>query len=69
MYEMKRDVAFGEMMADRWQDFVVESYQLVRRSGLPVDCLMLPSITVSHGDTCCAWKYFQHRSAGNIMLG
>ena len=25
---MKQDVALGEIMADRWRDFVVESYQL-----------------------------------------
>jgi len=61
---MKQDVALGEVMADRGRDFVVESYQLGQGE---VDCLLLASITNSHGDTCCAQKYFKHRSAG-IML-
>lgn len=67
---MKQDVALGEIMADRWRDFVVESYQLGGLGlGCPgrgeVDCLLLALIMVSHGDTCR--EYFKHSSAG-IML-
>jgi len=32
---MKQNVALGWIMADRWRDFVVEGYELGRRSVLP----------------------------------
>jgi hypothetical protein len=58
-------VAFGEMMADRWRDFVVESHQR---------CLMLPSMSlvVSHGDThdaVRAQKRWDHAGIGYDRLG
>ena len=56
---MKRYVAFGEMIADRWRGFVVQCYQQLCEGKQTVSALGPQgpvSITVSHGhgDTCCA---------------
>jgi len=49
---MKKYVAFGEMMADRWRGRALLAFR---------GEAMLASITVSHGhrDACCAWEYLK----------
>jgi len=66
---MKQDVTLGEIMADRWRDFVVESYQLGWVwAGLGEEKWTLPLLGIDNvfpRGSCCG--YFKHRSAG-IML-
>ena len=52
LYAM-RGCILGEMMAARWWDFVVESYEL----GPQASGLTFPSIRASHRDTWCDCKY------------